>query len=353
MPSTDPGTRRFPDVSTFKRRAVCLSSQRLVSEDYLKPDKPFPLLIQPATDDIDLIAWATSRRDLIETRLLNHGAILFRGFKIDSVSRFEQFARVFSSELLDYFDQHTPRSRVQGKIYTSTEYPADHMVPFHSENSKNSIWPMNIWFCCLHPAQQGGETPIADNRQVFKLIPPRIRERFMQRQVMYVRNFGDGLGLPWQRAFQTTDPSLVEQMCREAGMQWEWKDWNRLRVRHVCQAVSQHPRTGEMVWFNQAHLFHISNVEPAVRETLLSSFKQEDLPSNAYYGDGSAIEAADLDEIREAFWRAAVTFPWEKGDVLMLENMLIAHGRAPFSGSRKVIVAMANAFSWDKPDRKT
>jgi alpha-ketoglutarate-dependent taurine dioxygenase len=75
---------------------------------------------------------------------------------------------------------------------------------------------------------------------------------------------------------------------------------------------------------------------------LLSLFTQEeDFPRNAFYGDGSHIEASILDEIREAYHCEAVSFPWRRGDVLMLDNMLTAHGRAPFSGSRKVVVGMA------------
>jgi hypothetical protein len=100
-----------------------------------------------------------------------------------------------------------------------------------------------------------------------------------------------------------------------------------------------------MVWFNQAHLFHISSLNPEVRQTLLSTFKKEDLPRNAYYGDGSPIENSVLDEIREIYQQEAVVFPWEEGDILMLDNMLAAHGRLPFAGSRKVLVGMANPFN--------
>jgi alpha-ketoglutarate-dependent taurine dioxygenase len=38
---------------------------------------------------------------------------------------------------------------------------------------------------------------------------------------------------------------------------------------------------------------------------------------------------------------AAVCFAWQKGDLLMVDNMLVAHGRAPFTGPRRILVAMA------------
>jgi alpha-ketoglutarate-dependent taurine dioxygenase len=324
------------------------SGQQAVSKGLLRPNQPFPLVIEPAMEGVDLISWVKDYRESVESHLLKEGAILFRSFKIDSPAKFEQFVTSISADLLEYFDQHTPRTRVSRQIFTSTEYPAKHTVPFHSENSKNQVWPMKIWFGCLQPALQGGETPLADNRRVFALIDPKIKERFIEKKVMYVRNFGDGFGLPWQKAFQTTDPALVEQHCREAHMECHWKDHNRLHLSHVCQAISRHPKTREVVWFNQAHLFHVSSVGPEATEALLEVFKEEDLPSNSYYGDGTRIETSVLDEIREAFRQSSVSFPWRTGDVLMLENMLIAHGRAPFSGPRKIIVAMADPFSVDQ-----
>jgi alpha-ketoglutarate-dependent taurine dioxygenase len=120
-----------------------------------------------------------------------------------------------------------------------------------------------------------------------------------------------------------------------------------LRTRQTCQAVARHPVTGDMVWFNQAHLFHISNLQPEVRETLLDIVDEEDLPRNVYYGDGSPIEDEVLNEIRAVLDDCAISFPWQEGDVLMLDNMLSAHARAPFEGKRKVIVAMAEGHSQD------
>jgi alpha-ketoglutarate-dependent taurine dioxygenase len=336
-----------PRLGAIRRKSVRLAEQKWVEERFLHAEGAGPLLIQPSIDGVDLTRWVMEHRATVEARLLKYGGILFRGFNVDSVARFEQFVASFDLPLLDYQDQHTPRTKLTASVYTSTEYPADHQVPFHSENSKNLVWPMKLWFCCLQSAQQGGETPIADNRLVFNFIPREIRERFAEKKVMYVRNFGEGVGLPWQTALQTSDPAEAERYCRQSHMEFEWKSESRLKVRQICQAVTVHPKTSENLWFNQAHLFHVSNLPRPVRESLPSLFKEEDLPSNAYYGDGSAIEDDVLDEIRSAFRRASVTFQWQKGDLLMLDNMLVAHSRNPYVGTRKILVAMADAFSWE------
>ena len=219
------------------------------------------------------------------------------------------------------------------------------------ENSYAHTWPLKIFFCCVTPARQGGETPLADTRKVFQRIAPQIRQRFLQKKVLYVRNFGTRLGLSWQTVYQTTDRTMVNDYCLHAGYEVEWKDNDRLRTRRVGQAVARHPRTGEMVWFNHAAFFHITTLEPAIRETLLAEFRPEELPNNTYYGDGSPIEPSVLDELREAYQQETVTFQWREGDVLMLDNMLTAHGRTPFIGPRKILVGMSEPFDSEKDER--
>ena len=77
------------------------------------------------------------------------------------------------------------------------------------------------------------------------------------------------------------------------------------------------------------------------------SFYDKIIPDNKYplhgtYGDGEEFEPEFLQQIREAGWRSAVGIPLQKGDVLLLDNMLVQHARLSFKGNRKVVVAIAN-----------
>ncbi|PMB25858.1 condensation domain-containing protein, partial [Fischerella thermalis CCMEE 5319] len=327
-----------------------LSFGSLVKINYLLPDKTIPLVIQPVGDNLDLVAWSQNNLGFIEQKLLKHGAILFRDFEINSTSVFENFMRVISPELLEYRERSTPRTDLGGNIYTSTEYPAHEHIALHNEFSYAYTWPLKICFYCAETAVYGGETPIADCRQFLAKINPKIKDKFIEKQVMYVRNYGNGIDLSWQEAFQTNDKSVVEDYCRQAPMEFEWLDENRLRTRQVRPSVAIHPKTQEMVWFNQAHLFHISNLDLEVREALLELFNASDIPRNTYYGDGSTIDISVLDEIREVYQQVSVKFPWQQGDVLLLDNMLVAHGRNPFVGKRKILVAMGEAFTQEHED---
>ncbi len=345
MKFSDSSTPNLTTFSAVKRRCVSVVTTNLVEAKPMFLDQSLPLLIQPRIEGVNLTVWANSNQEFIQTALQQHGGILFRNFGIRDVEQFEELIQTVSGELLDYRDRSSPRSPVNGNIYTSTDHPANQTIFLHSENSYAASWPLKIFFCCLISPAVGGETPIADTRKLLQRIPPEIRRRFAEKQVMYVRNFGDGFGLPWQTVFQTENPSKVVDFCRKNGIEWEWKGQNRLRTRQVRQAIAHHPITGEAVWFNHGVFFHVSTLEPPIREALLKAFSEEDLPHNTYYGDGSPIEPEVLEEIRAAYRAETILFPWETGDILMLDNMLTAHGRQPFSGPRKIVVGMSEAFS--------
>ncbi len=323
------------------RKTVSVSEAELIQTCFLESGPDLPLVIQPSVKGINLVSWAKNNTTFIENRLLVHGAILFRNFHLTGVSEFERLIRAVSGELLEYQERSSPRSRVGDNVYTSTDYPKEHRIFLHNENSYQQVWPLKIYFFCETPAQEGGETPIADCRRIYQRLDPRIRHRFIERQWMWVRNFGDGLGLPWQTVFQTTDRAIVETHCRQAGIEVEWKSGNRLRTRAVRPLVARHPLTAEMVWFNHATFFHVSTLEPTIREELLRQFEEEDLPSNTYYGDGRPLEPSVLAKLRQAYREAEISFPWQAGDILLVDNMLVAHGRAPYAGPRRVLVGMA------------
>lgn len=331
----------------FKHEISQVPESDLIEAGPREPGSPLPLVIKPKSEHVDVAAWAARNPEFVETQLVRHGGILFRGFEITTPVAFEQLCHAISGQLLEYNERSSPRTQVGPHVYTSTDYPAGQSIFLHNENSYQRIFPQKIFFCCLIPAQTGGETPIGDCRKVFQRISPKVRERFIEKQWMYVRNFGDGLGLPWQTVFQTESPEVVAQECLRKGIKAEWKDDQRLRVSTVLPAVVKHPYSGDFSWFNHATFFHITTLDPMLREVLLAEFAEEDLPTNTYYGDGSRIEPEVLEELRDAYRQETVSFPYQAGDVMLLDNMLTAHGRAPYSGSRKILVTMADAVNRD------
>jgi alpha-ketoglutarate-dependent taurine dioxygenase len=333
-------------LKSIKPKAISVQAEQLVKAEPLAAGATLPIVISPTVKKLELVGWAQGQREFIEGHLHKHGAVLFRGFDVASASSFEQFAQIFCRELFNENGEH-PRQTVSGNVYTPVFYPSDKQILWHNENSFNHRWPLKIWFSCVVPAQQGGETPVVDARSVYEAIDPDVRERFIEKKILYVRNYGRGLGLDWQSVFRTSDKAEVEARCRENFMEFEWKENDHLTTRALRPAVVKHPKTGEMSWFNQAQHWHVSCLEPATREALLSLFAEEDLPRNCYYGDGSTIEDSVMNEILNVYRRLEVAFPWEREDVLMVDNLLAAHGRNPFVGERKLMVAMGEMLTYD------
>jgi glutamate-1-semialdehyde-2,1-aminomutase len=337
-----------PDLTklkTLRPEPVAFGSDEPFRVSTLQPGGRLPLVLTPARADADLPGLARRQKDWIESKLIEHGAILFRGFDTGTVEAFEQFTSGICSELFSENGEH-PRQNVSGNVYTPVFFPPERKLLMHNENSFNYRWPKKIWFCSAKPAATGGETPIADSRLIYERMNPEIRERFEKRGVTYVRNYGEGPGLAWQQVFRTTDRREVEEHCRRNHMEFEWKDGDRLRTRSTRPGVIRHRDTGERCWFNQAQHWHLSVLDPATQESLRAVFAEEDLPRTCYYGDGSPIVDDEMREICRLYDELEVSFVWQKGDILMVDNIMTAHARNPFSGERKLLVAMGELRSY-------
>ena len=319
-----------------------LSFDSKVKCGLVSPETEMLLLIEPRQMNLDPFVWAKENNSIIEDCLLKYGGVLLRNFGIYSVSEFNKIVQIICPNLLDYVYRSTPRTRLGGKIYTATEYPADRTIPLHNENAYSKSWPEKIFFFSVIVAQEGGETPIANSRNVYKRIDNYIREKFEQSGILYVRNYTTGVDLRWQDVFQTDQKDVVNKYCQDNDIKFKWNTTGpELTTKQICQASITHPISKELVWFNQTHLFHISSLEKDDRISLIKELGEENLPRNTFYGDGQPIELEILNHIREAYNQEKIKFKWQKGDIMILDNILTAHAREPFKGERKVVVAMA------------
>jgi hypothetical protein len=330
--------RRERFVRTIRRP---LSPQRQMSPYPLIGDRKSPMLFDMRADEIDPLGWVQAHQDDVERAFADTGAVLLRGFIVSEPAELEQICQVFVPELMAYSEASTPRTSLGGGVYTSTEYPADQYIAPHNEMAYASHWPRRIWFYCAHPPQLGGATPMVDCEALYEAMDPALRERFEHEGVLYVRNFGHGVDLSWQSVFGTDNPSTVEAICRANGIRIEWRTAGRLRTSQKGQAVLSHLNGKQKLWFNSAHMFHVSALPPSVRAALETTLGPDELPRNAFYGDGSPIDAEVIARIRASYRDLSLRFEWRRGDLLMLDNMRWAHGRDAFQGERKVWVTMA------------
>lgn len=288
--------------------------------------------------------WSSAVREGLEKELRRAGAVLLRRCRVASPEDFEAFLAGTGASLADYAGGNSPRTRLtDGGVYTSTEYPRELEISLHNELSYASRWPATLYFACLDPADSGGETTLADGRRVLERIDAAVRRRFERRGVRYVRNLHPGLGVgrSWQATFETGDPAIANERCRDRGLEFQWKGDGGLRVSQRGPGVQRHPHTGEAVWFNQAEQWHVSSLDAETERFLRHTFDEEDLPQHAFFGDGSPIPREELEHVRTVLHESAVPVALARGDVLLLDNHLVLHGRRPFTGDRLVLVAMS------------
>jgi alpha-ketoglutarate-dependent taurine dioxygenase len=312
-------------------------------------NETMPLLVEPAKDvqaspDV-LGSWVASHRDDLDAWLQRAGAVLLRGFGIGSPEEFRAVVAAIRPDLLDYVGGDSPRSGVADQVYTSTEFPPHLEIGLHNELSYTRSWPERVFFCCLVAAESGGETHISDSRKVLSNLEPAVRDRFSKKGVAYRQHLRDddepGSGKSWQETFETSDRAKVERICADQDMEFQWTE-RGLRTSLSNPGVITHPITGETCWFNQADLWHASFDSVKAQENRLATEPSEEaLGSHACYGDGSEVPISDLESVRSAYRRSEILFPWQAGDLLILDNVLAMHGRKPFDGARRVLVAMA------------
>lgn len=314
-------------------------------ESLLERDGPLPLVVRPAGSATSLAEFASRHRAAIRDKLLVHGGILFRGFPDASPETFREFITLVSGSPLEYQERSSPRHEVHHRIYTSTDYPPDESIFLHNEQSYNITWPLRIFFFCVVPPAGGGATPIADCRRVYRRISEQTRRRFEEHGYSYVRNFREGLGISWRYAFQTDRRDVVENYCRANDISFHWGPADALSTRQVRPAVARHPESGELTWFNHATFFNVRTLQDDEVAEALLCLGRDSLPNNTYYADGAEIEDEVIAELRAAYAAETVIFPWRQGDILMLDNMLTAHGREPFSPPREIVVGMAEPVS--------
>ena len=327
-----------------RRKAVDVTQ---LVETQLIDESPLPLVITPATDGVDLAEWAAENRSDVDGYFDKHGAILFRGFGLTGAADFERVASAIAEDLFAEYGDLPPEG-ASDRVYHSTPYPPDKMILFHNESSHLPTWPTRQFFFCVIPSQEGGTTPLLDCRRVYEALDPEVRAEFEQKRLMYVRNFSEGIDVPWQDFFKTDDRAEVERVCTEGGMECEWTASGGLRIKQISPAVVTHPRTGERVFFNQVQLHHVYCLDPETRASLLQLFGEEELPRNVYFGDGSPIPDETMEYIGNLYEELCVDPAWQQGDLIAVDNMLVAHARRPFSGERKIIVAMGAMWGVDK-----
>ena len=311
-----------------------------------QPTLPFPVHLGSNLQIGAVMGAVRDSQNSLCNALLTHGALLFRGLPIHTLDDFSGFVSALSGseERFGYAGGASPRKGLgKAGVYSSTEYPPHLVLPLHNELSYADVYPARLFFFCLVAPESGGETTLGDSRRILSRIDGQVADEFRRKKIRYVRNLSGekGSGYSWQEALETDDPAEAEGCCRRIGAEFEWLAGGILRMSQVRPATAVHPLTGEEVWFNQADGFHPSVLDADTYGEMLAHFGSEDhFRLGVSYGDGTPIGREALDHVRTILRDETVPHRWQTGDVIVIENLLAAHGRMRFSGARKIALMM-------------
>jgi len=315
-----------------------------------------PLVIEPKNnmkleEFTDLLK---THREFFKNSLLKYGGLLFRNFPIHSENNFSTLIKTLNlGHFINYIGGDSPRNKIIDGIYTSTEAPPSVKIPLHNELSFVDNYPKHIYFYCNIPPVEKGETIIGDARKIYRDIDRTVRDRFVNKGLKYVSNYfykndfmrfiAKNAHKSWTDVFETHDKKEVERLCKinNFDMQWTKNDW--IRLSQTRPAIIKHPITSDNIWFNQAHLYDFNpkflGWWKYLGTKLVYSRKHTRL-HEVFFADGTNIPRNDLYHVMDTLDENTIAFPWKRGDVMVLDNVLAMHGRATFSGKRRILTAM-------------
>lgn len=288
-----------------------------------------------------LAQWIKHHRGDIDAALWNDGYVLFRGFDVGGLDGFEACATAACDTLYKHYGD-LPLASASENVYFATPYPKHLEIQFHNEASHTHTWPSRQLFYCLEPAPQGGEWTLSDGRKVLELLPAEMLERFREHGLVYRRRFIRGLDASWQQFFKVDTLRELHDKMAPTGHEIDAQSEDDVTVSFRTHAVLRMPQRGTEAWFNQILLHHPDALPGEVHTLLSKHFPRDKFPRTVFFGDGSPIPAEWIKQLDTVLNDSSLRIPTQVNDVLLVNNLLLAHGRLPYTGNRQIRVALGD-----------
>lgn len=309
-------------------------------------EQRFPLVLQWSVDRPSMemaVEWLGQQRYELEEKLTISGAILFRGFPVRSPEDFDRFVAAFDFENFPYDESLSNAVRVNytPRVFSANEAPADIAIYLHHEMAQTPIYPTKLLFYCQQPADAGGATPLCRSDVLFEQMLDRLPEFTKQCESKGLKysnvmpsadDAASGMGRSWQSTFRAESRSEAEHRMHELGYTWQWLEEDCLRVTTPELPAVREISPGRKVFFNQ----------------LIAAFRgwkdsRNDPSKSITFGDGTPLDREEVLQVADLAEKLTFDIPWQQGDVALVDNYLVMHGRRTFRGVRKVLASLVAA----------
>ncbi|NNE58993.1 MAG: SyrP protein [Hellea sp.] len=285
----------------------------------------------------DLIA---RDKGIITTQVETIGAVLFRDFNVDTAEKLDAVVESYGEPGFTYEKSlsNAVRINLTPRVFTANEAPPDVSIFLHHEMAQTPLYPSKLFFGCLHAPEIGGATPICRSDWVLdrlKLEQPELVQALRAKGVTYTNIMPSepdpqsGQGRSWKDTFGVARKKQVEATLAEMGYKWQWQEDDSLLVQTPRLDAIRGLGNGEESFFNQ----------------LIAAFRgwkdtRNDPSKSVRYGDGSAIDVAALTRAIEIADELTYDQNWQTGDVVLIDNFRVMHGRRPYTGKRKIVASL-------------
>lgn len=303
----------------------------------------FPLVYQVtdgADDPARLTDWLARHRSVLLEELARHGALLIRGAPLPDALAFDRFIQAFGLENFAYRNSlsNAVRQNLTERVFTANEAPAEVAIYLHHEMAQTPYYPSRLFFYCEQAAEAGGETPLCRSdilcQQLQEAVPDFV-EHCRRLGVRYTNvmpadnDAASGQGRSWRSTLRVESRGEAEEKLTALGYRWQWLPADTLQVTTRVMPAVRRLEDGREVFFNQLIAAH-----RGWQDT------RNEASRSIRYGDESRIEAAHLDTLVALSDALTFDLPWQTGDVALVDNFLVMHGRRPFQGRRRVLASL-------------
>lgn len=297
----------------------------------------FPALIAGGGD---LAAFLKANKPAVDAALDDAGALLFRGFDVPDPHAFDAAIEAYGEPGFTYEDSlsNAVRTNVTPRVFTANEAPPSTEIFLHHEMAQTPLYPSKLFFYCEIAEMTGGATPLCRSDWVMdRLIAaaPEFVARLEAEGVRYTNvmpgadDAGSGQGRSWRSTLSVATKDDAEKRLSDLGYAWEWREDGSLRVTTAPLPAVRVVSEGRKTFFNQ----------------LIAAFRgwsdsRNSADKSITFGGGEAIRAEHMAPAIAAAEELTSLCEWQAGDVALIDNYTVMHGRRPYEGRRRVLASL-------------